>query len=148
MRVSIDWAWVIAQAASTASAAVPANRMCLIIDASWIWCHLSSLYLLDIAGFPAFVDRRFGRAVEPQNREIAFAGQRLQPVALLAVRRFGAEIDIGRTVGVCRRFVARAERGEGLSIGKARGVLGFVQRHRPEVGRGNVGREGEAITRP
>src|SRR5262245_15432435 len=134
MRVSTGCACAIADAASKASAAVPANRMCLLIDASWIWCRLSSLHFLDIAGFPAVVDRRFGRAVEPQNREIALARYCGEPVAVLAVRCVGAEIDIGTAIGVRYWLVARAERREGLPVGEARRVLGFVERHRPEVG--------------
>src|SRR5215471_120193 len=107
MRVSIACAWAIAQAASMASAAVPKNRMCLIMDASWIGCRFSSLHLLDIAWFPAFVDRCFGRAVESQNREIALARHCGEPVALLAVRCVGAEIDVGTAIGVLCWLIAR-----------------------------------------
>src|SRR5262245_17180220 len=123
MRVSTDCARAIVDAASKASAAVPANRMCWIINASWICGRRSLRQLLDISWFPTVVDRRFGRAVEPQNREIALARHRGEPVAVLAVRGFGAEVEVGTAVGVRRRLVARAERGERLAVGEARGVL-------------------------
>src|SRR5215470_492886 len=119
MRVSIDCAWVSAQATSTASTAMPENRMGLSIATSWICCRFSSLHLLDISGFPAFVDRCFGRAVEPQNREIALAWHGGEPVALLAVRGVGAEIDVGTAIGVRRWLVARAEGRERLAVGEA-----------------------------
>src|SRR5215831_19663705 len=101
--------------------------------------------LLDIAWLPALVDRRFSRTVEPQNREIAFAWHRSQPVALLARGRFWAEIQLSRAIGVRRRLVARAERGERLAVGEARRVLGFVERHRPEVGSRNVGQQRHVV---
>src|SRR5262245_39075790 len=147
MRVSIACAWAITQAASKASVVVHENRMCLIIDASWIGCRFSSLHLLDIARFPAFVNRCLGRAVEPQNREIAFAWHRPQPVALLARGRFWAEIQLGRAIGVRRWLVARAERGEWLAVGETRRVLGFIECHRPEVGGRDVRWEIDAVVR-
>src|SRR4029453_13510109 len=100
MRVSIDCAWAIAQAASKASAAVPENRMCLIIDASWTCCRFSSLHLLNISWFPTFFGRPFGRAVEALNREIVLARHCGEPAALLAVRCVGDEIDVGTAIGV------------------------------------------------
>ena len=36
--------------------------------------NVGSLHLLDVAGLPALVDRRFGRTVKTENREVAFAG--------------------------------------------------------------------------
>jgi hypothetical protein len=46
-------------------------------------------HLLDIAGLPGIVDCCFGWAVEPQDRKVALAGHGREPIALLAVRRFG-----------------------------------------------------------
>src|SRR5262249_9306654 len=102
-------------------------------------CLPGSLNLLDVAGLPALVDRRLGRAIEPQNREIALGRHGREPVAFLAFRRLWTEVDVGRSVGARRRLVARAERRERLAVGQARGVLGFVERHRPEIGGRNVG---------
>src|SRR5262245_55880680 len=118
MRVSTVCACATTQAASTASAVV--ERMCGLIDTSWIGLCLSSLDLLDIARLPALVDRCFGRAVEAQNREIALPRHCGEPVALLAIRGFGAEVEIGTAISVRRWLVARAERGERLAVGEAR----------------------------
>src|SRR4029453_15260769 len=86
---------------------------------------------------PALGDGRPGRAVQAQDREMA----------LLSGRRLGSQVQLGRAVGLLRRLVARAERGERLVIGEPRLVLGLVECHRPEVGGRNVGRQLEAIAR-
>src|SRR5262245_50578618 len=86
-----------------------------------------SAHLFDVARLPALVDRRLRRAVEPQDGEVAFAGNGSQPVPFLAARRFWTEIQVGRAVGVRHGLVARAERRERLAVGEARRVLRFVQ---------------------
>ena len=62
----------------------------------------SSLHLLEISRLPTFVHRGFGRAVEPEDGEISFAGHRGLPVAFLALGRFRPEVkvDAARTIGL------------------------------------------------
>src|SRR5262245_24288486 len=62
--------------------------------------------LLDVAGLPALVDRRLGRAVEPKNREEALARDGAHPVALLAGGCCRAQVEIGRAVGILLGLVA------------------------------------------
>lgn len=54
----------------------------------------------DIPGFPALADHGLGRAVEPNDREIAFSWNSREPIRLPALRRFWAEIKIRAAVGV------------------------------------------------
>ena len=46
---------------------------------------------------------------------------------------------------ILRRLVARAERRERLAVGETRGVLSIVERHRPEDGSRDVGRQPQTI---
>src|SRR5262245_57960607 len=85
-------------------------------------------YSLDISRLPALVNGRLGWAVEPKNREITLAGHGAQPVALFAVGRIRTEVKLGRTVDLLRRLVARAKRGERLTVVEPRSVFGFVER--------------------
>ncbi len=55
---------------------------------------------LDLARPPGFVDPWLQRAVHAQNREPAFAWNRLHPVAFHALWRFGGEVHIIRAVGI------------------------------------------------
>src|ERR1700754_4263569 len=104
-----------------------------------------SVLLLEIAGLPALVEGGFGRAVEPDDGEIPSAGHRGEPVAFFALRSFRPEIEVRAAVSVLRRLVARTERGERLAVGETRSILRLVERHRPEVGGGDAGRQTQAI---
>src|SRR5580704_13612457 len=93
---------------------------------------LTSLHRFDVAGLPAFVDSRFGRAVESDDREIPFVRHSREPVSGLALGGSGAEVKVCAAVGIPRWFVARAERREGLAVGQSRAGIRIVERHRPE----------------
>jgi hypothetical protein len=65
----------------------------------------ASFHLLEISRFPTVVQRGFGRAVEPEDGEISFAGHRGLPVTFLI--RLGPQRVTGhREWGNCR--IARA----------------------------------------
>src|SRR5215470_10425202 len=99
----------------------------------------------DVARLPALVDRGFRRRVEPKNREVSLAGGGGQPVTLLALGRLRTQVEVGAAVSVLDGLVTRAERRERLAVGETGGVLGLVERQRPEVGRGDVGGKSQAI---
>src|SRR5262252_7612957 len=101
----------------------------------------------DVSRPPALVDGSLGGRVEPENGEVSLAGHRGQPVALLTLGRFRTEVDVRAAVGVLSRLVTRAERTIRLAVGQARGVLGLVDRHRPEVGGRNAGGKLQPIAR-
>src|SRR5215471_9677951 len=90
------------------------------------WFSSRSLRPLDVTRLPALVDRGFGRRVQPQDGEVALAGDGGQPVGLLTLRCRRAEIEIRAAIGILRRHVPRAERRERLAIGETRRVLGLV----------------------
>src|SRR5262245_55705947 len=97
------------------------------------------LDLLDVAGLPALIDGGLGRAVEPEDRKIALAGNSREPVAFLALGGIRTEIHDGRAICLHDRFVARAFRRERLAIGETGSVLRLIERHRPEIGSRNIG---------
>jgi len=74
----------------------------------------------DVAGFPRFADGGLGGSVEPEDGEVATAGNRGQPVGLLALRWRGAEIQVRAPVIVDRWAVAQPDGREGLAVGQAR----------------------------
>src|SRR6516165_4487111 len=81
-----------------------------------------SLNFFDVARLPALIDCRFGRTVETQDGEVAFARYGRQPVTRLSVCRFRSEIKISRAIGVLCWLIAGAERRERLTVGKTRCV--------------------------
>src|SRR5262245_37924937 len=99
---------------------------------------VDSLY---VARLPASADRGLRRGVETQDRKEPTTRNGGKPVALRGFRCLGAEVQRGAPVGFLRGLVELAERGERLAVVEARGVLGFVQRDRPEEFRRDVGRQ-------
>lgn len=66
-------------------------------------CRPSPVVLLndlDLSGPPYLVEKRFQRAVKPQDREPAFARHSLAPVRLFALGHLRTEVEIDRTIGV------------------------------------------------
>lgn len=100
---------------------------------------MTLLHLFEVARFPTIVEGSFGRAIESKDGEIPVARHSCEPVATLSIGSLGAEVKVGAAIGILRWLVARAERGEWLPVRKARSILGFIERQRPEVGGGNVG---------
>ncbi len=73
-------------------------------------------------------------AVEAQDREPALAGDGLDPVVLVLLRRFGSEVEIDRAVMVVAQVVAFAvAAGEPLAGLQFRSGLRVVDDDRPEV---------------
>src|SRR5262249_54868402 len=109
---------------------------------------MRSVEPLDVARLPALADGGLGRRVEPENREVSPAREGGEPVGLLALGRLRTHVEVRAPVRVLDRLVARAERGKRLAVGEPRGILCLVERHRPEVGGGNVGGKMQTIARP
>src|SRR5262249_20645780 len=102
-----------------------------------------SLDEFNFARPPALVEERLERTVEAQDREPAFAGGRLDPVAPLdAGRQRRAEVDRRRAVRVRlgRRGRIRLAAGARVALPgvEHRARLVVVDRERPERPRGNV----------
>ena len=97
-----------------------------------------SLDLLDVAGLPTLSEGGCLWAVESDNGEVALARNGLHPVLFLSRRRGGAEVEINGAIRVDLRVVPRTQQGKRLAIGKTGGLLGVVQRQRPEPFRRNV----------
>src|SRR5712691_620280 len=106
---------------------------------------LTSLHSFDVAGLPTLVEGGFGRAIESDDGEIPLARRSGEPIAGLALGSFRTKVKVRAPVGILRRLVARTQRWEGLAVRETRGVLCIVERHRPEDGGRDVGRQIEAI---
>src|SRR5262245_39729542 len=89
----------------------------------------SSVHLLDVAGNPTLVDRRFGRCVETQDCEVAPPGRCREPIALLAGRRGRAEAQDRGAIRLPIVLVARTLGGKRLTVGETGRIFRFVQRH-------------------
>src|SRR3990172_4798086 len=106
----------------------------------------SARRFLDLGWTPALVEEGLERAVKPQDHEPAFAGQCLNPIAVLhAIGLLRAEIDRGRAVFIRLRRGAR----KALTPGPRKALRGLwhrtglvvVERERPELRRGDVRRQ-------
>src|SRR6516162_539786 len=64
-----------------------------------------SFHAINIRQPPALVEKRFGRSVGAEPDEEAFAGHRLNPVAVPTRRRGRPEVKIHGAVGICFEFV-------------------------------------------
>src|SRR4029077_10452041 len=104
-----------------------------------------SVLLLYVSWLPTPVQRCLGGSVEPEDREISPARHGREPVGFIPSRSFGAEVKVRAAVGILSRVIARTERWERLAVGETRSVLSLIERHRPEIGGGNVGRQRQAI---
>src|ERR1035438_6243223 len=69
---------------------------------------VSSLHLLDVVELPGPVEKCLLRAVETEDGEPAFAGDRGQPVLTLA-GRLRAEVDVGGAVRILHRLIHRIQ---------------------------------------
>src|SRR5512132_3899361 len=68
---------------------------CSLESRSW-----DCLHGFDLARPPGLVEERGLGVVEPKDRPPALAGDGLEPVVGLAVRRTGPEVEVGRTIRV------------------------------------------------
>src|SRR3984885_6744502 len=106
----------------------------------------SLVHELNLARAPGFVQPRLQRPVHAQDHKPALARNRLQPVVLLACRRFRSKINVERPICVlldplrlasdCWEFLARLQH---------RARLRVVNRDGPEVIDRNVRRQMELI---
>src|SRR5262245_48792522 len=94
--------------------------------------RLGSVHQLEVARLPRAVERRRLRPVDAEVREPALAGDRLDPLSLVARGRLGTEIQVhGRALAVLQ-LEDRAQRGVALVGGDLRASVRVVDRDGPE----------------
>ncbi len=92
------------------------------------------LHQLNLARTPGLVEPRIERAVEAQDHEPAFAGNRLHPVAFFSCRSFRAKINIYRAIDVDLKILVLAAHAGELLVGlDHRAGLVVINNGRPEV---------------
>src|SRR5262245_26011615 len=98
-----------------------------------------------VVELPRLVEIGLLRSVEAEVRKPPFARNGLDPV--LRLRRLGrTEIDVYRAVGICRQVASRRRIGCAL-IGNHRPTCGVVvERDRPELDYGHIGRHADAVS--
>src|SRR5208283_4723311 len=96
-----------------------------------------SLTLLDVIQLPGLVEESLLRAVETEDGEPAFAGDRSKPV-LASAGRLRAKVDVGSAVRVLHRLIHRVQRRKGLAVIQTRTGDRIIHGGRPEISSGDV----------
>ena len=102
------------------------------------------LHLDNVVCLPCVVEVRLIRAVEPDDRESGFARYRAEPV-LGILRLVRSEVDVDTSVCVNPGLIHRIDRGQEPPVVQARGVVGIINRDRPEQFGGDARRQTQLV---